>query len=103
MIDFTLTFCAAVFFAVACGVVQYRSAQSKEALVVSETKPFTSFRNNYLFVYLTMTAADWIQGAYVYALYEQYGFERGDIGLLFVCGFGSSLIFGTFFGSVADK
>eukprot|EP01102_Stenamoeba_stenopodia_P004296 TRINITY_DN14619_c0_g1_i1.p1 TRINITY_DN14619_c0_g1~~TRINITY_DN14619_c0_g1_i1.p1 ORF type:complete len:428 (+),score=55.30 TRINITY_DN14619_c0_g1_i1:161-1444(+) len=103
MLDFYFTFALAAILAGLFGVMQYYSSSSKEALVIAETLPFVSFRNNYLFVYLIMTGADWIQGAYVYALYEHYGFERGDIGLLFVCGFGSSLIFGTFFGSIADK
>jgi len=36
-------------------------------------------------------------------LYDHYGFSKGDIGLLFVAGFGSSMLFGTFIGSLADK
>jgi len=39
----------------------------------------------------------------VYALYQHYGFDRGDIGRLFIAGFGSSMIFGTIVGSLADK
>ena len=48
-------------------------------------------------------AGDWLQGPYVYALYQHYGFGRGDIGRLFIAGFGSSMIFGTIVGSLADK
>lgn len=48
-------------------------------------------------------AGDWLQGPYVYALYEFYGFDRGDIGRLFIAGFGSSMVFGTIVGSLADK
>ena len=48
-------------------------------------------------------AGDWLQGPYVYALYQHYGFDRGDIGRLFIAGFGSSMIFGTIVGSLADK
>lgn len=55
---------------------------------------------NFLFVQIE---ADWLQGPYVYALYESYGFVKEDIGLLFVAGFLSSAIFGTFVGSLADK
>ena len=50
-----------------------------------------------------LAAGDWLQGPYVYALYEHYGFSRGDIGRLFIAGFGSSMIFGTIVGSLADK
>lgn len=39
----------------------------------------------------------------MYALYQHYGFGRGDIGRLFIAGFGSSMIFGTIVGSLADK
>ena len=66
------------------------------------TKDFSLFKNNYLVVYSLMMAGDWLQGPYVYALYESYGFDRGAIGKLFIAGFGSSMIFGTFVGSLAD-
>ncbi|PQQ01540.1 molybdate-anion transporter [Prunus yedoensis var. nudiflora] len=45
----------------------------------------------------------WLQGPYVYYLYSQYGFSKGDIGQLFIAGFGSSMLFGTVVGSLADK
>ena len=48
-------------------------------------------------------AGDWLQGPYVYYLYQQYGFDKGDIGRLFIAGFGSSMLFGTIVGSLADK
>jgi hypothetical protein len=48
-------------------------------------------------------AGDWLQGPYVYALYSYYGYTKGDIGKLFIAGFGSSMIFGTIAGSLADK
>ena len=50
-----------------------------------------------------LAAGDWLQGPYVYALYQHYGFDRGDIGRLFIAGFGSSAVFGTIVGSLADK
>mmetsp|Transcript_11407 Transcript_11407/g.24520 ORF Transcript_11407/g.24520 Transcript_11407/m.24520 type:complete len:468 (+) Transcript_11407:55-1458(+) len=64
---------------------------------------FLRLRNNYVFVYALMMAGDWLQGPYVYALYEFYGFTVKDIGRLFIAGFGSSMIFGTVVGSLADK
>uniref|UniRef100_A0A453J3T6 Molybdate-anion transporter n=1 Tax=Aegilops tauschii subsp. strangulata TaxID=200361 RepID=A0A453J3T6_AEGTS len=48
-------------------------------------------------------AGDWLQGPYMYYLYSQYGFDKGDIGRLFVAGFGSSMLFGTIVGSLADR
>ena len=48
-------------------------------------------------------AGDWLQGPYVYALYQHYGYSRSDIGKLFIAGFGSSMVFGTVVGSLGDK
>ncbi|OAY64481.1 Molybdate-anion transporter [Ananas comosus] len=70
---------------------------------VSTSSAFNSFKNNYLVVYSLMMAGDWLQGPYVYYLYSQYGFDKGDIGRLFIAGFGSSMLFGTIVGSLADK
>ena len=47
------------------------------------------FQRSYLTVYMLMVAGDWLQGPYVYALYEYYGFKIQDIGTLFIAGFGS--------------
>lgn len=70
------------------------------------------------------SAGDWLQGPHVYALYESYGMTKvrktalmvcltlvpkdliafqHQIEILFIAGFGSSVCFGTFVGSVADK
>ena len=57
---------------------------------------------NYLIVYLLGTFSDWLQGPYVYALYSAYGFKQNQIAELFVAGFGSSMIFGSFVGGMAD-
>lgn len=39
----------------------------------------------------------------MYALYQTYGYSQGTIGRLFIAGFGSSMIFGTFAGALADR
>ncbi len=39
----------------------------------------------------------------MYALYHHYKFSIGQIGQLFIAGFGSSLLFGTIVGSLADR
>ncbi|KAJ4840909.1 hypothetical protein Tsubulata_001102 [Turnera subulata] len=69
------------------------SKSSKDRINTSPT--FNAFKNNYLVVYSLMMAGDWLQGPYVYYLYRQYGFGKGDIGQLFIAGFGSSMLFGT--------
>ncbi|XP_059442593.1 uncharacterized protein LOC132174877 [Corylus avellana] len=70
---------------------------------INTPSAFNAFKNNYLLVYSLMMAGDWLQGPYVYYLYSQYGFGKGDIGHLFIAGFGSSMLFGTIVGSLADK
>ena len=74
---------------------------------VSAEKDATSNRQwqallrRYLTVYLLATLSDWLQGPYVYALYADYGFSQHDIAVLFVAGFGSSMVFGSFIGGMA--
>ncbi|GAB4858532.1 hypothetical protein Ancab_010007 [Ancistrocladus abbreviatus] len=77
------------------------SKSNKDRLNTSSA--FNSFKNNYLCVYCLMMAGDWLQGPYVYYLYRTYGFGKGEIGQLFIAGFGSSMLFGTIVGSLADK
>ncbi|XP_058104891.1 uncharacterized protein LOC131248568 [Magnolia sinica] len=77
------------------------SKNSKDRINTSSA--FNSFKNNYLVVYSLMMAGDWLQGPYVYFLYKHYGFGQAEIGRLFIAGFGSSMLFGTIVGSLADK
>ena len=57
----------------------------------------------YLAVYLLAAFSDWLQGPYVYALYAAYGYSQQQIAVLFVAGFGSSMVFGSFIGGMADQ
>lgn len=77
------------------------SKSSKDT--VQGSPAFQSLKNNYLLVYSLMMAGDWLQGPYVYALYQYYDYDRGAIGRLFIAGFGSSMVFGTLVGSLGDK
>ena len=64
---------------------------------------FRAFQMQYITVYLLIMLADWLQGTHMYTLYTSYGFTGADVGTLFVTGFTSSLIFGTFLGLYVDK
>jgi Na+/melibiose symporter-like transporter len=64
---------------------------------------FKTFQFNYLVVFLLAMFSDWLQGPYVYELYVSYGFNQVEIAELFVCGFASSMVVGTFVGGLADK
>ena len=48
-------------------------------------------------------AADWLQGPYVYDLYDEYGNDSKTIKALFVCGFSASMLLGPFVGTIADR
>jgi len=56
-----------------------------------------------IFFVVDLAATDWLQGPYIYALYDSYGISTHDIERLFVAGYGSSMVFGTIVGSIADK
>ena len=62
-----------------------------------------TFQRLYLPGFLLAMLADWLQGPFVYALYQGYGIDREHNGYLFVGGFGASAIVGTVVGSMADK
>ncbi|KAJ1374544.1 hypothetical protein KIN20_037252 [Parelaphostrongylus tenuis] len=85
---------------IACAALYHYTRTSVEN---NEDPGFAAFQKTYLTVYLMAVAADWLQGPHVYALYQSYGMSKHDIEILFIAGFGSSLLFGTFIGSFADK
>ena len=83
-----------------------QSRKSADATASAGARAATNsgtLERRYLVAYLLAMFADWLQGPYVYALYAAYGFDRQTNGILFVCGFGSSMVFGTVVGSLADK
>lgn len=86
------------------------SESSSEALLGNDAadadqtlkEKHTKLMKKYLPVYLLAVFSDWLQGPYVYALYDAYGYSQHEIAVLFVAGFGSSMVFGTFMGGFAD-
>ncbi|KAI9032946.1 major facilitator superfamily domain-containing protein 5-like [Hyaloraphidium curvatum] len=87
--------------AAVCVYLEVQKSRGETSAVTSEA--YRTFRNNYVVVYALMMAGDWLQGPYVYALYQHYGYTTGDIGKLFIAGFGSSMVFGTIVGSLGDR
>lgn len=109
MAPFTLVFVGSVLLNL---VVTFRASDYyrkchgtavDEKTAMDETKgDWERLLRRYLFVYLLATLSDWLQGPYVYALYADYGYSQHDIAVLFVAGFGSSMVFGSFIGGMAD-
>jgi len=83
-----------------CAVLHYYTRTTANPI---KDANFTKFQQVYLIVYLMAMGADWLQGPHVYALYESYNMTKHQIEILFITGFGSSLLFGTIVGSFADK
>ncbi|KAF9278691.1 Molybdate-anion transporter [Mortierella alpina] len=71
-------------------------------MLSTSSDSFSKFRNNYLAVYLTVMMSDWLQGPYLYTLYESYSFTMYEIAVLFIVGFVSSAVFGTVVANTAD-
>jgi MFS family permease len=100
---------------VICALITFRSSDRyklwragtnvdcKDAAVTEQhTQAHRKLLQKYILVYLLATISDWLQGPFVYALYTDYGFKKIEIAQLFVAGFGSSMIFGSFVGGMAD-
>jgi MFS transporter, MFS domain-containing protein family, molybdate-anion transporter len=114
MTNFTLIFVVALAVNVALTTLSsdwfkrfQRSQQNTSTLDLDDGETETKKRwhallRKYLIVYLLAALSDWLQGPYVYALYAAYGYSQHDIAVLFVAGFGSSMVFGSFVGGMAD-
>lgn len=76
---------------------------SSNILLEGERAEVYRLQKIYLTVYGFMVAGDWLQGPYIYALYDAYGYSRQSIAVLFVAGFVSSMLAGTLVGSLADR
>ena len=70
---------------------------------VSSNVNFQQFQSHFVYVYLIMMMADWLQGPTVFKLYQYYGFSRQENATLFIAGFGASMIFGAFAGYARNE
>ncbi len=92
--------------AVALGVDLWAShggGVNKDADGTAAAPGFRALQFKFLGVWTLATLGDWLQGPYFYKVYQRHGFDRAMIQMLFVAGFLSSMIFGTFVGSLADR
>jgi len=92
-----LVICVAVV-----GFTKFRAQGNDGFMRLFGADPEAVFQRKYLIVYFLVVSGDWLQGPYVYALYQKYGFSNEEIAQLFVAGFGASMLLGTFVGSLAD-
>eukprot|EP00039_Didymoeca_costata_P022169 m.3924 g.3924 ORF g.3924 m.3924 type:complete len:466 (+) comp2851_c0_seq1:434-1831(+) len=69
----------------------------------SKNDDFNKFQMRYLVVFMLATLADWLQGPYLYRLYEEYGYLKEQIAALYIVGYISAMISGPLLGELADK
>lgn len=68
-----------------------------------DTAELASFRRTYLVVWTVAISTDWLQGPYVYALYQQFGFSHDDIATIYLVGFLTASVMGVVLGPVTDR
>jgi len=96
---------ALVLVCTACVCMQAFTARrgaTRHGATAAEHASFQRLRRRYNAVYVLGTFGDWIQGAYLYALYREHGFGMADIGYIFVLGYASSASLGTYVASLGD-
>ena len=69
----------------------------------SRNEDFYQFQKKYLLVYFLAVFADWLQGPYLYRLYEEYGYLQQQIAALYMVGYVAAMVSGPFLGGLADK
>ncbi len=69
----------------------------------SRNAEFYGFQRRYLVVYAVVMLADWLQGPYLFRLYEEYGYLHSEIAALYITGFATSLTLGPMLGGLADR
>ena len=81
-------------------VLHFKVAPSEKSI---GNPAFVKFQEIYFGVYFISLFAEWLQSPYLYRIYSHYGFIDTQIAIIYVCGFISSILFGTASGYLADK
>ncbi|XP_064601667.1 molybdate-anion transporter-like [Liolophura sinensis] len=83
--------------------LQLWARRNRQEAQVGNNPQFLKFQRGYFVVYLMAMFADWLQGPYLYKLYSYYGFQEDQIATLYVFGFASTVLLGTWAPVAADK
>lgn len=97
-------FLLVIIILVAITVVLFAVSKNylEEKIKQETNTDFLNLQRRYLTVYCLACFADWLQGPYVYSLYKEYGYNEGEIAILFIIGTISNSLFGTITGALAD-
>lgn len=85
-----------------CALFHFKCKTGQADEVTIANPNFVAFQNSYFKVYFPALMAEWLQGPYLYKLYSHYGFIDTQIAIIYVCGFASSVVFGTSAGYFAS-
>ena len=95
-------FLGTAVFTLICMAVELNLVK-KTKIQMAVPTAYRNLRVKYLVVFFLAFLADWLQGAHIFALYASYGYSDQQIATLFVVGFASSGILGTFVGGLGDQ
>ncbi|XP_062871493.1 molybdate-anion transporter [Trichomycterus rosablanca] len=93
---FATAYLAFVALVVLCAGLELtaRRVTSHESTQAPIANPaFLGFQKLFLKTYLLALWADWLQGPYLYKLYQHYSFLESQIAILYVCGLASCVLF----------
>ena len=94
-------FAFSVLVAVAL-VLHFTLKKFTDDQIVINNPAFLAFQKKYFSVYFLALLAEWLQAPYLYKLYSFYGFIDTQIAVIYISGFVSSVLFGTYTGFLAD-
>ncbi|XP_068123300.1 molybdate-anion transporter [Hyperolius riggenbachi] len=86
-------------------VLEFSACHSKTLTTSSAlgNPAFRLFQYDFFKAYFPALAADWLQGPYLYKLYHHYHFLEGQIAIIYVCGFGASVLSGLVSGPLTGR
>ncbi len=79
------------FFAlsVAAFVLNHLAKSTEQQKQCVSNVNFLRFQRSFFIVFFLALLGDWLQGPYVYRLYNYYGYQESQIATLYVAGFAS--------------
>lgn len=92
-----------ILLTVVCAAFQYVAHRLRRDASIGNNPMFVRFQRGYFAAYLMAMFADWLQGPYLYKLYQHYGFQEEQIAILYVFGFASTVLLGTWTPIAADQ
>ncbi len=98
-----ITYFAFCVLGVLCIGLQFWAIKTRREPSIGNNPIFKQFQRGYFAAYFPALLGDWLQGPYLYKLYSHYGFEEAQIAVLYVCGFASAVLLGTWAPIAADR